>query len=98
MIELKAYDILRKPIQTEKSNAFAEKQGKYIFVVDTKSNKIQIKKAVEKIFNVTVKDVNVVSVPAKTKYFKGRKGKRSAYKKAIITTKGMQKIEFSKGI
>ena len=76
MIESKAYDILRKPAQTEKSNNLSEKQGKYVFIVDTASNKTQIKKAVEKIFNVTVKSVNVISTPAKTKYFKGKKGKR----------------------
>ena len=98
MLESKAYDILKKPLQTEKSNNLSEKQGKYVFVVDTESNKTQIKKAVEKIFNVVVKSVNVISVPAKIKFFKGRKGKRKAYKKAIVTTKNMQKIEFSKGI
>ena len=98
MLELKAYDILKNPAQTEKSNNLSEKQGKYVFVVDTASNKAQIKKAVEKIFNVTVKSVNVISVPAKTKYFKGRKGERKGYKKAIVTTKDMQKIEFSKGV
>ena len=97
-MNLKPYDILRKPVLTEKSNAFADKQGKYVFVVDTASNKVQVRKAVEKIFNVTVKSVNIVSVPAKIKYFKGRKGKRKGYKKAIVTTEGMQKIEFSKGI
>lgn len=98
MLESKAYDILKKPLQTEKSNNLSEKQGKYVFVVDTESNKTQIKKAVEKIFNVVVKSVNVISAPPKIKYFKGRKGKRKAYKKAIVTTKNMQKIEFSKGI
>jgi large subunit ribosomal protein L23 len=97
MIELRAYDVLRRPVLTEKSNYLGD-QGKYVFVVDKDSNKLQIKKAVEKVFDVVVKSVNIINVPGKTKVFKGKKGKRSGYKKAVVTTKDMQKIEFSKGI
>jgi large subunit ribosomal protein L23 len=91
------YDVIKKPVLTEKSNAL-ESLGKYVFVVDKRSNKGQIKKAVQKIFDVTVKSVNIINIPAKLKVFKGKKGRRSACKKAVITTKNMQKIEFSNGI
>jgi large subunit ribosomal protein L23 len=50
MIELRAYDVLRRPVLTEKSNYLGD-QGKYVFVVDKDSNKLQIKKAVEKVFD-----------------------------------------------
>lgn len=91
------YDIVKKPLLTEKSNSF-ESLGKYVFIVNSKSNKLQVKKAVEEIFNVKVTKVNVINMDGKAKVFKGRKGKRASYKKAIITTKDKKKIEFSKGI
>lgn len=96
-MEFKSYDILRRPVLTEKSSDL-EKQGKYVFVVAKDSDKVQIKKAVEKIFDVSVKSVNIINIPGKARVFKGKKGMKSGYKKAIVTTKNMQKIEFSKGI
>ena len=91
------YDIIKRPLLTEKSNSF-ENLGKYVFIVNSKSNKLQVKKAVEQVFNVKVTKVNVINMDGKAKIFKGRKGKRSSYKKAIITTKDKKKIEFAKGI
>ena len=91
------YDIIKMPLLTEKSNSL-ESLGKYVFIVSSDSNKIQIKKAVEHIFNVEVKNVNIINIQGKTKVFKGKKGKRVSFKKAIVTTKDMKKIEFSKGV
>jgi len=96
-MKLNVYDIIKKPLLTEKSNSL-ETLGKYVFIVSPESNKAQIKKAIEQIFKVEVKGVNIINIHAKTKVFKGRKGKRSGFKKAIITTKDMKKIEFSKGV
>jgi large subunit ribosomal protein L23 len=96
-MKLNLYDIIKKPLLTEKSNSL-ESLGKYIFIVSPESNKAQIKKAIGQIFKVEVKGVNIINIHGKTKVFKGRKGKRSSFKKAIITTKDMKKIEFSKGV
>ena len=97
MSNMNYYDIIKKPILTEKSNAI-ENLGKYVFIVDSESNKLQIRKAIEKIFGIEVVKVNIINMDGKVKIFKGRKGKRSSYKKAIITTKDKKKIEFSKGV
>lgn len=96
-MKLNLYDVIKKPLLTEKSNSL-EALGKYVFIVSPESNKAQIKKAIEQIFNVEVKGVNIINIHGKTKIFKGRKGKRSGFKKAVITTKDMKKIEFSKGV
>ena len=97
MIKLDMYDIIKMPLLTEKSNSL-ESLGKYVFIVRSDSNKVQIKKAVEQIFSVEVKSVNIINMQGKAKVFKGKKGKRASFKKAVVTTKDMKKIEFSKGV
>jgi len=91
------YEVLRKPLVTEK-NAGLQAQGKYAFEVAGESNKNLIKQAVEKAFKVKVLAVNVVSVPGKTR----RVGKRlvltQSWKKAIVTLKPGDKIEFFEGV
>lgn len=89
--------ILKKPVISEKSFASAE-AGKYVFVVDTSANKIEIKKAIEKLFKVTVTDVKTVLVKGKLKRVGRKFGKRSDYKKAYVTVKEGDKIEEFKGI
>lgn len=90
-------DRIRRPVITEKSNRI-EKQGKYSFIISRTSNKTQIKDAIEEIFKIEVKSVNIMNIYGKQKIFKGRKGVRASLKKAIVTTKNMKKIEFSKGL
>lgn len=90
------YDMIKKPLLTEKSNNL-KILNKYSLVVSFKTNKIQIKKAIERIFNVNVISVNIINVNVKNKIFKGRKGKVSRFKKAIISIKNMQKIKFLSG-
>ena len=86
---MKPSEILIKPILTEKANAQQEKLRKYAFKVDRKANKLEIKKAVEDFYGVTVVDVNTVVVPGKntTRYTKAGfiQGMKSAYKKALVT-------------
>ena len=84
---MNAYDIIKKPLLTEKSYAdIANKR--YTFVVDKDANKIEIKQAVEKIFKVKVKQVNTLNVRGKEKAQNTKKGrtvgKTSSYKKAIV--------------
>ncbi len=92
------YDIILKPIITEKSmNQMADR--KYTFKVDIKANKTEIKKAVEKIFDVKVEKVNTMIVKAKTKRLGKYEGKRPDWKKAIVTlTPDSKSIEFFEGM
>ncbi len=80
---------LIKPVITEKATKMADKENVYSFVVDMASNKIEVRKAVEAMFNVTVKAVNTSVIPAKKKNRSTKRavlrGARSAYKKAYVT-------------
>lgn len=77
-------DIIKRPIITEKTSDLME-ANKYAFEVDMKSNKTEIKLAIESIFDVKVKKINTVKMPAKPKSYGKYNGYRSAWKKAIIT-------------
>jgi large subunit ribosomal protein L23 len=88
-IIMKLSEVLVKPILTEKANSQQEKLRRYAFKVNRKANKLEIKKAVEDFYGVSVVDVNTAVVPGKNKtrftkagYVQGRK---PAYKKALIT-------------
>lgn len=82
-------EILIKPILTEKANAQQEKLRRYAFKVNRKANKLEIKKAVEDFYGVSVVDVNTAVVPGKnkTRYTKAGfiKGQKPAFKKALVT-------------
>jgi large subunit ribosomal protein L23 len=82
-------EILIKPILTEKANAQQEKLHRYAFKVNRKANKLEIKKAVEDFYGVSVVDVNTAVVPGKnkTRYTKAGfiKGQKPAFKKALVT-------------
>lgn len=92
------HDIIKRPIITEASmDAMADK--KYTFVVDKRSNKTEIKNAVEKIFGVKVESVNTMNMLGKKKRMGMNVGKRADWKKAIITlTEDSKTIEFFEGI
>lgn len=86
---MKLSEVLVKPILTEKANSQQEKMRRFVFKVSRKANKLEIKKAVEEFYGVSVIDVNTSVVPAKSKtrftkagYVEGRK---PAYKKAMVT-------------
>lgn len=89
--------ILKKPLVTEKVSALNEK-GKYGFLVDSEANKVEIKKAVEKMYGVNVEKVNTINVMGKFKsrYTKAGvlSGRKPSYKKAIVTVAEGEVIDF----
>lgn len=93
----KAYNVILKPIVTEKSTILSE-NNQIVFLVNINSNKIEIKKSIELIYGVNVSSVNVIRIKGKTKVFKGKVGKRSDYKKAIISLPKGQSIDLSLGV
>lgn len=94
--------IIIKPIVTEKMTKLGEKLNRYAFKVQKEANKIQIKAAVETMYNVTVTDVNtlIVAPKQKSRFTKSGviSGKASAYKKAIVTVKEGEQIDFFSNI
>jgi large subunit ribosomal protein L23 len=90
---MEARDILIRPLITERTTELMA-EGKYVFVVDKRANKIQIADAVKEVFNVTVEDVNTVNVKPKTKRMGRSVGKTAGYKKAIVKIKAGETIEF----
>ena len=94
MKNLTAFDIIRKPVITEKSMA-AMAEKKYTFLVHVEANKVQIRRAVEEVFGVQVEDVKTITSLGKVKRMGVHIGKRSDTKKAIVTLKKDSKtIEF----
>ncbi|MEE8162898.1 MAG: 50S ribosomal protein L23 [Anaerolineae bacterium] len=93
------YEILKRPITTEKSNVQAEYYGQYTFQVDRRANKLQVKEAVEKIFDVNVISVNTMNMPAKRGRFGRRRVVRKpAWKKAVVKLAPGQRIQFFEGV
>ena len=94
--------VLMKPLITEKMTKTSEKLGQYGFLVDRTANKIQIKQAVEKMYNVTVESVNTMVAPgkAKTRYTKTGvvSGSSGSFKKAVVTLKKGDAIDFYSNI
>jgi large subunit ribosomal protein L23 len=91
-------DIVIRPIVTERSMRDME-QNKYTFVVDRKANKIEIKKAVEELFDVKVERVNVVNYMGKMRRMGRNIGRKASWKKAFVKlAEGSKKIEFFEGM
>ena len=86
-------DIILGPIVSEKSYAAAQKK-QYSFLIDTRVDKSEVKKAVEKIFNVKVLRVNTINVKPKPKRLGKSSGYTSKRKKAIVTVSAKDKIDF----
>ncbi|AUD62264.1 50S ribosomal protein L23 [Tenericutes bacterium MO-XQ] len=89
----KYYEIIKAPIITEQSTQLIESQNRYTFKVEKSANKVEIKKAIEAIFNVKVLSVNTVNVLPKFKRMGKYEGYKSAYKKAIVKIAEGQKID-----
>ena len=93
-----ARNILIKPIISEKAESLSDKQGQYTFVVDKKANKIEIRKAVEKLYNVSVESVNTMIMPGKSKKRFTRAGVQTGrvnpLKKAIVKLAAGEEIDF----
>ena len=99
MADIKYYDVILKPVVTEKSMA-AMAEKKYTFLVAPEANKTQVKEAVEKMFEGTkVSKVNVMNIDGKVRRRGLTKGTTPSYKKAIVTlTEGSKPIEFFEGL
>jgi len=95
--EAKHYDVIRKPIITEKAT-MASEHGAVVFEVDIAANKPQIKEAVENLFGVKVKAVNTSITKGKVKRFRGQLGKRKDVKKAYVTLEEGNTIDVTTGL
>lgn len=97
---MNSYDLIRRPIITERSmETYFDRQGneikKYTFEVPQSANKVEIKKAVEEVFGVTVAKVNTMNIMGKMKRMGRYEGRRPSWKKAIVTlAKDSKTIEF----
>ena len=91
------YDLVRAPVITEKSTLGSE-HNQVTFRVPLTANKREVKAAVEGLFKVKVTAVNTIRVKGKTKRFRGELGRRSDYKKAIVTLAEGQKIDVTTGV
>lgn len=95
---MNTHDILIRPLNTEKSNILLDEANKVSFEVAPKANRIEIKKAIETVFNVKVLSVNTLNVKGKVKQRGRIVGKRKDWKKAIATLMPGEKIEFFDGV
>ncbi|MFN3858276.1 MAG: 50S ribosomal protein L23 [Caulobacter sp.] len=91
------YDTILAPVITEKATVLSE-QNKVVFRVSQDATKDEIAAAVEALFKVTVTKVNTLNVKGKTKRFRGRPGRRSDVKKAIVTLADGQSIDITTGL
>lgn len=95
------YQVLRRPLNTEKSNYLKDTYRKYAFEVDSRANKTQIREAFNKAFpNITVLDVNVMKMPRKSRRSMRIRRARftTVWKKAIITIPADQRIDLVEGV
>ena len=97
MEKIHLYDKILSPLVTEKSTSLSD-QNKIIFKVPSKTNKINLKKNIEKIFKVIVTKINIINKQPRKKIVRGKKVKVMGYKKAIITLKKGQNIDLTTGI
>jgi len=95
--EINVYEVLRRPLVTEKGT-YLQEQNKYLFEVAINANKPRVKQAVEKAFDVTVKSVNLMTVAGKRKRYGRAIAKRPDWKKAVVTLKEGDKIQIFEGV
>lgn len=94
------YEVLRRPIITEKSTRLQDESNQYAFEVDRRANKLLVKQAVEERFDVEVTEVNIITVKAKTR----RRSRNStavrvpSWKKAIVTLRSGERITLFEGV
>lgn len=92
------YDIIMRPVVTEKTNIQKEAANQVTFEVDRKANRIEVRRAIERIFNVRVANVRTMQVRGKFKRRGRVLGKRRDWKKAIVTLRPGERIEFFEGV
>jgi large subunit ribosomal protein L23 len=91
-------EVIIRPLLTEKNAQMKEAENRVVFEVAPDANKVEIKKAVEEAFKVSVKAVNILNVRGKIKRLGRNTGKRRDWKKAVVTLKEGNTIEFFEGI
>lgn len=92
------YDVIKRPVLTEKSNLQADTLNRYTFQVDPRANKVQIAEAVGEIFGVNVVKVNIINVRGKRRRMGRRVGMSPAWKKAMVTLAPGESISFFEGV
>ncbi len=93
-----SYEILNRPLITEKSTIQKESTNQLTFEVDRRANKVEIRRAVERVFNVRVVAVQTMQMKGKVKRFGRILGKRRNWKKAIVTLAKGEHVEFFEGV
>jgi large subunit ribosomal protein L23 len=96
--KVKAHDVIRRPVVTEKSNIAREEENLATFAVDPRANKHEIRHAIEELFHVKVLDVRTMRQPRKSRRLGRHVGRRPEWKKAIVRLAEGQSIEFFEGI
>ena len=92
------YEVLKRPVTTEKTTILSGELRQYTFEVDRRANKHLIKQAVEKIFDVKVVKVNVMTVPSRPRRWGRIQGRRPEWKKAIVKLVDGDSISFFEGV
>ena len=92
------YDVIKKPLITEKGTKLKEENNTIILQVSTEANKMDIKRAVETVFKVKVADVRTITLKGKKKRLGARQGVRSDWKKAVVTLKEGETVEYLEGV
>ncbi len=92
------YSVIKRPLFTEKGSYIKESENKILVEVSKDANKIEIKKAIEEIFNVKVEKIATINVSGKWKRFGRSLGKKPDRKKAIVTLKKGEKLDFIEGV
>ena len=95
---MQEYKIIKRPIITEKGTVLKDENNQLVFEVDPSSNKSEIRKAVEKLFKVTVLSVQTQNRAGKPKRLGRTSGRRSKWKKAIVTLKEGDRVDFFEGV
>jgi large subunit ribosomal protein L23 len=91
------YQVIKKPLITEKANILKEKDNKVAFVVDQAANKVEIKEAVERLLKVKVLKVNISTMKGKNRRVGRTTGSRPDWKKAVVTLRPGDRIDFFEG-
>lgn len=92
------YEVLKRPLVTEKTNMQGDLENRYSFEVDRRANKLLVKEAVEKAFNVQVVAVNIINVPGKERRLGRQMGHKPAWKKAVVKLAAGQRIQLFEGV
>ncbi|MDA0987791.1 MAG: 50S ribosomal protein L23 [Chloroflexi bacterium] len=91
------FEVLLRPLVTEKSTILQDGHNKYAFEVDTRANKVQVRAAVEESFSVKVTEVNILVVKGKKKRFGRKAVQKASWKKAVVSLRTGDKIQLFEG-